>query len=232
MITFEDAIKLELSEDEIKNIIQFVIEKNEISKLDNLRFRHKNVQFDCLLRGYIGEYCILKWLKSHDIEVEKTNYLENEDQIDIDFLYKGLNIELKTSLIPDTDKTLQNTINKRDIKLIKRGNSTIEALKGDLHLQIFYKQKRKAKDGWLESQQIDLNNHELDYLYQMFCARAYLNTTYLVAWIDKSTLIKKINAMPENLKYWSFLKSKRHFWNCKIKDSRKPQELISYLKNK
>jgi hypothetical protein len=136
-ITFLDTIKIELSEEEIKGIIKNVILKIDISKMDNLRNRHKNIQFDCLLRGYIGEYCIIKWLKKFNINFETTNYIEEDENIDIDFYYKEKNIELKTSLIPDVDVTIENAIGRRDIKLIRRGNSKIEDLRGDIHLQIY-----------------------------------------------------------------------------------------------
>jgi len=227
----EDIIKIELSEDEVKNILRTVIEKLDIAKMDNLRYRHKNIQFDCLLRGYVGEYCIIKWLKEYDINFETTNYIEDDENIDIDFLYKEKNLELKTSLVPDVDGIIENAVNKRDIKLIRRGNSRIEDLRGDIHLQIYYSQKRKAKDEWLKQQTIDLNSKDIDYLYNSFNARAYKSTTFFVAWIDKETLVKKINALPENQRYWSFQGSQRYFWNCKIQESKKPMDLITYLKS-
>ena len=190
-ITQEDIIKIELSEDEVKNIIRTVTEKLDIAKMDNLRYRHKNIQFDCLLRGYVGEYCIIKWLKEYDINFETTNYLEDDENIDIDFLYKEKNLELKTSLVPDVDGIIENAVNKRDIKLIRRGNSRIEDLRGDIHLQIYYSQRRKAKDEWLKQQTIDLNSKDINYLYNSFNAKAYKATTFFVAWIDKETLVKK-----------------------------------------
>ena len=56
--------------------------------------------------------------------------------MDVDFEYKGLDLELKTSLIPDADKTLQNVFNKRDIKLIRRTLKIVD-LKSDIHIQIY-----------------------------------------------------------------------------------------------
>ena len=229
--TFLDTIKIELSEEEIKSIIQSVILKIDISKMDNLRNRHKNIQFDCLLRGYIGEYCIIKWLKEFNINFETTNYIEEDENIDIDFFYKEKNIELKTSLVPDVDVTIENAIGRRDIKLIRRGNSKIEDLRGDIHLQIYYAQKRKAKDVWIKSQQINLESNDINYLYKSFKCHAYLNTTFFVAWIDKKTLVKQINLLPENERYWTFPGSQRYFWNCKIQNSNKPIDLIKYLKD-
>lgn len=231
MITINDTVKIDLTEEEVKNIITLVVDKINISKMDNLRSRHKNIQFDCLLRGYVGEYCIIKWLKTYDINFETTNYIQDDENIDIDFLYKEKNLELKTSLVPDVDVTIDNAINRRDIKLIRRGNTKIEDLRGDLHLQIYYSQRRKAKDDWLKSQNINLESKDINYLYDAFNARAYKTTTFFVAWIDKETLVSNINALPEKDRYWSFAGSQRYFWNCKIQDSRKPIELINYLRN-
>lgn len=229
-ITTDDIIKIDLSEDEVKAILQSVIEKIDIARMDNLRSRHKNIQFDCLLRGYVGEYCIIKWLKTYDINFETTNYIQDDENIDIDFYYKEKNLELKTSLVPDADVTIDNAIGGRDIKLIRRGNSKIEDLRGDIHLQIYYSQKRKAKDDWLKSQEIDLESQDINYLYDAFNARAYKTTTFFVAWIDKETLVKRINELPERERYWSFPGSQRFFWNCKIQDSKKPLELVNHLR--
>lgn len=225
----KDIIRIDVTEEEIKNVFQRVIDNRDISKLDNLRNRHKNIRFDCLLRGYIGECAMTKWLQSENITIEQTNFIPEGDHIDIDFSYKNRNIELKTSLIPDTDKTIDFVIQHRDIKLIKRGKSTIEELPGDIHLQIYYSQKRKAKDDWLCLQKINLESEDIDYLYDAFLARAYKNTTYFVGWIDKPSVIAHIQSLPEEDRFWSFKNSRRFFWNYKIRDARKPSELILHL---
>jgi len=231
MITINDAIRIDLDAQEVKKIIEKALEKINIAKLDNLRNRHKNIQFDCLLRGYIGEYCISKWLKLYDINFDTNNYIQDGDNIDIDFLYKQKNIELKTSLVPDFDLTIDNAIKKRDLKLIRRGDTKIEDLRGDVHLQIYYDQRRKAKDDWLQLQEIDLDSADTDYLYDAFKAHAYEKTTYFVGWLDKETIAEQINLLPEKYKYWSFSGSQRVFWNCKIHHSKSPIELIDYLWN-
>lgn len=230
MVQLSDAILMELTEAEIKSIIAVVLQKISISKRDNLRHRHPNIQFDCLLRGYIGEYAMSKWLNSFDVILDKTNYLEDGEQIDVDFLYKGKNLELKTSLVPDVDGTLEQAISKRDIKLIIRGSAKVEELKGDAHLQIIFNQRRLAKDRWLSEQEINLQSKDVNYLYEALGARKYINTVYFVAWIDKVTLIKSINNLPKVDQTWSFSQSDRSFWICKIKNSNSPAELIAYLK--
>ncbi|MEO9022887.1 MAG: hypothetical protein ABI237_10745 [Ginsengibacter sp.] len=229
MVAKDDILNLPLTENEIIDVIKKAKDKINISKFDNLRERHANIQFDCILRGYIGEFVIRKWLLENGIVPEKTNYVPNGDSIDIDFYYRGKNVELKTSLIPDADITIDNVIKNRDIKLIKR-EERIEELRGDIHMQIYYSQKRKSKDDWLSSQDIHVESDDYKYLYEAFLAKAYKETTFFVAWIDKPSLVAQINVMPENQRTWSFKDSKRLFWNCKIRDAKRPEELISYLK--
>ncbi len=224
----KEILHLPLSEAEIINIIKNVKERISISKLDNIRPRHPNIQFDCLLRGYVGEYAIAKWLAENDIVIDRRNVVPEEDSVDIDFLYKGKIIELKTSLIPDTDKTLENAVQKRDIKLIKR-EEKIEDLRGDVHVQIVYRQKRNAKDTWLAAQPIDLESTDICYLYDALLARAYRQSTYLVGWMEKPMLVEKINKLPASRRTWTFSATHRSFWSCPIRESRAPWELIPYL---
>ena len=229
MITENDIIQIVLTKQEVLECIGKAINEKY---LDNLRDRSPNVQFDCKLRGSVGELAMRKWLTSNGISIQATNIMRDGYNIDIDFLIAGKNLELKTSLIPDRDRTLRNVINKRDIKIIRRSDQSIEQLKGDVHLQIYFKQRTKAKDDWLNKQKINLKSKDLEYLYSAFRADAYLNTTYFVAWIDKETLVKKINSIKEDrLRYWSFNGSLRQFWKCSLKDDCKPPlGVIDFLK--
>ena len=218
MVTTQDFINLKLTKDEVLSCLK---KAKENTFLDNLRYRHPNVQFDCKVRGYVGELAIKKWFESNSIEIEATDYLADGDSIDIDFKVKGLNLEIKTSLIPDVDGTLENVLAKRDIKLICRNGQTIEQLRGDIHVQIYYQQKTKMKDSWLKQQVVDIKHDSLETLYKSFRADAYLNTTFIVAWIDKETLVSRINAMPVNQRQWSFKGSSRYFWRCNLKSAKK-----------
>ena len=226
MISANDIIQINLTKQEIIECLQKAVNHKFI---DNLRNRHPNVQFDCKLRGYVGEYAIRKWFNTNGITIEATDYLKDGDNIDIDFLVKGRIIELKTSLMPDNDKSFADVINNRDIKLIKRGQQSINELKGDIHMQIYFNQKTKAKDNWLKMQDINLTN-DTEYLYTKFRADAYLNTTMLVAWIDKGTLINYIDTLPEGKQHWTFAGSQREFWKCPLSKCRQPIEIIQYLK--
>lgn len=200
-----------------------------IAKRDNLRNRHANIQFDCILRGYIGEFAMTKWMNEQGVFFDKTNYRVDGENIDVDFLYRGYNIELKTSLVPDVDFTIEKAVEYRDIKLIKRQDG-IDNLKGDVHLQIFFNQRRMAKDEWLASRIINIEEAGIDEIFDKMLARCYRNTTYFVAWIDKFSLIENINKLPNSDKTWSFKDSKRQFWSCKIVNSKKPVDLKNFLK--
>ena len=229
MVTTQDFINIKLTKYEVLSCLK---KAKENTFLDNLRYRHPNVQFDCKVRGYVGELAIKKWFESNSIEIEATDYLADGDSIDIDFKVKGLNLEIKTSLIPDVDGTLENVLAKRDIKLICRNGQSIEQLRGDIHVQIFFQQKTKQKDAWLKQQVVDIKHDSLETLYNSFRADAYTNTTFIVAWIDKETLVSRINAMPVNQRQWSFPGSSRFFWKCSLKNAKNPTELITFLKNR
>ena len=230
MITIKDSICFSVTDDEIKSVMEKARTQLFISKRDNLRERHANIQYDCILRGYIGEFAVTKWMNEQGIFFDKTNYKADGENIDIDFLYKGKNIELKTSLIPDADFTFEKAIEKRDIKLIKRYEG-IENIKGDIHLQIFFNQRRMAKDEWLAGRIINIEEAGVDELFDKMLARCYRNTAYFVSWIDKPTLIKNFNNLSDSDKTWSFKNSQRQFWNCKVINSNKPIDLPVFLKN-
>jgi hypothetical protein len=228
LITKQDIICLPLADEEIKWVMQRAREQFSIAKRDNLRHRHINIQYDCILRGYIGEFAMRKWLEEKDIILTATNFRNDDDNIDIDFLYNGKNIELKTSLVPDTDVTIDKSISLRDIKLIKR-EEKIEDLRGDIHLQIYFNQKRKAKDAWLQAQEINVEGDNIDVLFEKLLCRCYRDTVYFVGWIDKVSLIEKINTLPTSRQTWTFANAKRDFWNCKIIDSKRPKALQGFL---
>ena len=210
-----------------KDIVKLNITKDDI--IDNLRDRHVNVQFDSKLRGYIGDIALKKWCLENNIKITTTNYFEEDIGIDVDFEYKELDLELKTSLIPDTDKTLQNVFNKRDIKLIRRTRK-IEELKSDIHIQIYYDQLTNKKDQWLQEQEIDINLDDHEFLYDAFLAKEFITKIYLTGWIDKDTLIERMNKLKGYEKSWRHAHCR--FWVCKLRDCFPPMSLIKYLNEK
>ena len=98
MIQFSDTIQLEITEAEIISIIKKIV---SIDFIDNLRSRNSNVRFDCLLRGYIGELALRKWFNRAGIEFAKSDYMVDEDNIDIDLLFKQNGIKKKIEIKSD-----------------------------------------------------------------------------------------------------------------------------------
>ncbi|MFN0083033.1 MAG: hypothetical protein ACKVOM_10995 [Ferruginibacter sp.] len=113
--------------------------------------------------------------------------------------------------------------------MIKREDD-INSLRGDIHLQIFFDQRRKAKDEWLASRMIDIEEAGIDELFDKMLARCYRNSVYVVGWIDKPTLIAEIEKLNLADRTWSFKDSQRLFWNCKITASNKPATLPVFIK--
>ena len=95
MVTGADKINIILTEAEVKHAIQKTTQNPGIFQRDNLRTRHPNIQFDCMLRGYIGELAIRKCLQQFGIALEATNVRPEGESMDIDFLYKGKTSNLK-----------------------------------------------------------------------------------------------------------------------------------------
>jgi len=224
-VHLSEFIRLNVSAEDIKRAIR---KAQENMFMDNLRDRHPNVAFDSRLRGYVGEIAFKKWLADNGIAIETQNYFDDEAGMDIDFRYKGLDGELKTSLRPHADDSIERVFASRDLKLIRREEKRIEDFKGDIHVQIYYDQDRKQKDDWLKRQDVDLNSDDIDYLYESLLARSYVErATLLCGWIDKETLVKRINALPRQARTWAF--GARRFWVCPLRDCFPPKSLITYL---
>ena len=234
-----DIIKILLSEEEIKYILSKSMCSINISQYNPLRYRKPITQLDSLFRGYLGEYAFFKYMLEKDITFSKINYKKDGEKIDMDLCYKGLNVEIKTSMIPDIDDCMYKTINTRDIKLIRRENSSIEDLQGDIHIHILFNTKRHEHDEWILSKDFNISNHDVNSLYKFLNAEMYRDCINFVGWVDKKTLVQHINKLPEEDRCWSFRNSKhsifenskRYFWNFKIKDSHKPSLIIPYLKS-
>ncbi len=229
MLTLNDLVKLPVTPADIRRALQQTLQQKFI---DNLRHRSLAVQLDCKIRGYLGEIALRNWFAAQDIHFAHSNTLPDGVNIDIDLAYRGKtrlhNLEIKTSLVPDNYRDLAGCLKKCDIKLIRRGTATVEQLSGDMHLQIFYDFQRKKCDNWLKTVECDWQNAEE--IYEKLWLKRYLNRTYFAGWIDKPTLQRQINALPENRRMWSFPQSQRSFWYCNLERSaRKPREIAAYL---
>lgn len=222
-------VHIHLTKHEILSALEKALSQNFI---DNLRNRHPNVALDSKLRGYVGELAFKKWAKAHGIEFKESNIKDYSSGMDIDFVYeddsKKLDIELKTSLIPDVDQDLMEMMNRRDIKLIRRQGKSIEELDADIHVQIVFKQLRLRKDDWLKKQTIDFES-KIEEIYTQIAAYRYEIDTFLMGWIDKPTLVRLVNEKPQHLQKWKY--GMREFWCCNMeKDAKEPAILINFLK--
>tara|TARA_B110000046_G_scaffold63181_1_gene70599 strand:+ start:16268 stop:16492 length:225 start_codon:yes stop_codon:yes gene_type:complete len=70
-------------------------------------------------------------------------------------------------------------MNRRDIKLIRRKEKTIEGIDGDIHVQIAFKRLRLRKDDWLITQAIDFNS-KVEEIYTQLAAFRYETDTCLL----------------------------------------------------
>jgi len=225
-----ELVNIPLTEAEVLNALKKALLHQFI---DNLRDRHPNVQLDSKVRGYVGELAFRKWMRQAGISFSSTNKMKLNRALDIDFTFdapkKKIEIELKTSLLPDSDLYLHEFIRRRDIKLICRRNETIEELHADLHVQLVFKQLRLRKDEWLKKQKLELSAKPED-LYQSLAAYRYCKDTYFVGWIDKKELVRQINNKVQYQRKWKY--GKREFWTCNLaREAKKPMELINYLKS-
>ena len=220
---FEEILPLPLTR---ADVLQAVARARQHHFIDNLRARHPNVRFDSKLRGYVGEIALGNWLRHQNIRPDAENKHQGKFKLDVDFEYRGLGLELKTSLVPDFDGTLRNTFLRRDLKLIRR-SPHVEDLEGEVHIQIFFDSLTRRKDAWLKAQSVDLNSNDPEYLYEALCARSYLGRTYLVGWIDKPSLVERIYELPENQRTWEH--AKREFWVCPLREIYPPRSLPRFL---
>ena len=218
----------------VKSDILKAIEKaKDFDFSDNLRNRHPVVAFDNKLRGYVGEIAFENWLKRHNVQLLKKNVLDSESGMDIDFVVQGirqerLHIELKTSLLPDKDGDLDQAVQNRDIKLMRRANYPIEDLHGDVHVQILFNQLRLRKEEWLRKKSSKLLRSSSSTLYQELAAHRYMRDIFMVGWIDKKSLMNQINNKSESLRIWKY--GQRQFWTCNLqKEAKNPLDLIKHL---
>ena len=233
MVTVNDILRLRLSEDDIRFVLNKTLDGLDIAARDNLRRRTPAVQLDCLFRGYLGEYCIRRFFWRYGVHVpnNELNQLD-DDNIDIDLCYQAVNgelvdFEVKTSCIPPVYGNIEATLRGADIKIIKR-TPTVENLKGAIHIQIYYDFIRNERDTFLDQIALQYDNPES--IIRDLRLFDYCDRIWLVAWVDKPTLVKYINDLQPNQRTWSWRGCLRDFWRCPLNGiARTPRELKSFL---
>lgn len=220
------------------NIIQFDITETDLVRavekalkvdfIDNLRDRASFVKLDSKIRGYLGEIGTTRFLTSNGISVIETDKLESQSNEDKDILvhngFRDIVLEVKTSLIPDTWGTLQETLKKADIKIIKR-ESNYRDIKADFHLQIYFDQCRKKRDEFLKSIPGSPLDYSVDEIIEIMRLREL--TQVFVAWVSKTDLIAFLDT--QRIKTWHFMY--RDFWRCPLSLSKEPTLLINTIKS-
>ncbi|HEY9295737.1 MAG TPA: hypothetical protein VIQ31_05080, partial [Phormidium sp.] len=83
-VAYQDIIALPLSE---SDILEAIRQAKQSTLLDNLRMRHPNIQFDCKVRGFVGEIALVNWFASHNLYFDKVHYLPDASGIDIDMVF-------------------------------------------------------------------------------------------------------------------------------------------------
>lgn len=195
--------------------------------IDNLRVRNIFVQLDSKVRGYLGEIKMNQFFAENSINVLGVDAIDNEDAIDRDFVIQMFDgssaiIECKTSLVPDIWTTIDDVIEKGDIKIIKR-EQDYHDIPIDIHVQIYFNQYRRKRDSMLSQLQgtpEDYTNEELINLMGLSSLRQSF-----FAWMDRESLNSYLKNSPQ--KTWSY--GMRQFWSCPLKYSKKATDLARFI---
>lgn len=226
---YSDIVKMEFSYSDFLDAIKHA-RKEQFE--DNLRNRNEFVAFDSKVRGYLGEIYLRKMFQSNSIEVLKIDYEAKGIETDIDFIIKNkkketLIVECKTSLVPDSYLTLNNSLNKCDIKIIRREKHYTN-IPIDIHVQIYYDLLRNVRDSMLLSIAGPVSKYTDDEIIEVLRLKEV--SGYFVAWIDKNSLNEYLEKLPMYNRIWKY--GFRTFWKCPLHIAKSPLELIEFLTNK
>lgn len=226
MVTIRDSILLPVNDDSIVQAVEYSLATHF---KDNLRHRDNAVRLDSMIRGKIGELALRHWLEHNDIIIIDNNTTSDVFTPDTDLRIQSstvLSCEIKTSLIPDSWYSLEKTLQKADIKIIKREKSIMD-ISNNIHVQLFFNFYRDKRDRWLRSLNISHNNITANEIIDTLNIPLYKNQTFFVAWIDTLTLSEQLQSMAQPI--WTY--GKREFWKCNIQTQSKcPRNLIHYIK--
>ncbi len=226
---YSEIVKINLSHDELIEAIQHARREHFI---DNLRNRSEFVAFDSKVRGYIGEIFLRNLFKASNIKIARIDYEEDGVETDIDFEVvncrnRSFKVECKTSLVPDTYGSIQSSINKCDIKIIRR-EKHFTRIPIDIHVQIYFDELRKERDESLSS----IKRHVADYSDDEILKLLRLTTLdgYFVAWMDRDSLNDYLDSLPMYDRIWKF--GFRTFWRCPLSLAKAPKDLTTFINNK
>ena len=205
--------------------IQAINYARDTDLIDNLRNRSKFVSFDSKLRGRLGELGMLNFFTRNSVKVHESNII-SENNIDIDLVYEDYlcevrSIEVKTSLIPDFLPNLETCLERMDLKFIKRERDFTQ-IPVDIVVQMYYNQKTKNRDGFLNSisgTPSDYSNPQLINILNLEQLKLYF-----VSWVDKEALFLYL----QNTNKKTYNIGKRVFWKAPMQllENNQKQSLI------
>lgn len=247
MITLDKVIIMDISKDDILNAVE---RARQLSFQDNLRNRKPTVQFDCKVRGFLGEIGITKWLNSFGVKCwpEEKDGISAMDiyRSDIDLNIRGMQkdylSEIKTSAKPDswttvdisTDKVfISKCIINGDIKIIAHKNADYHTdIDRDIYIQVYFGVKTAEHDNMLNERYSEnrdfllMNNNDICHFLGLY---DYIENIYFVGWKDKKSIIEELDNMKPYERSYD-IGAMRSFWKCSLKTARPPISLINYLR--
>lgn len=225
MVTVDDFMNIVIDHEDLQQAVVLSLERNF---LDNLRQRSPFVQLDSKIRGYLGEFAIRRLIgQNQSISILDTDYISVDSYEDKDIVVENeyssnIVLEIKTSLFPDTWRTLDALLENADIKIIKREHSYFD-IRADFHIQIYFHFYRKERERYLLTLRGNPKDYSVDELIRLMRLTDLKES--FAAWIDKPTLIENLESSPHKTWYFGY----RDFWKCPLKSSNSPSDFMGCL---
>lgn len=169
---------------------------------DNLRDRSHLLKIDTSLRGFLCEIAFEKWCNYNNIRVTKGGF-DKFLRHDIDFKCNEVTIDVKSSMVPSSDKGWDDII-KRDIKLTKGSREPF--LLSEIYAQFYIYGYTKSR----EKQLSEIKSFDAASLYELLKLDVYKESIYFVSWVSKPKWMQWINKQPKK----TYSMNNRDFWKC------------------
>lgn len=220
----DELIQLSMTDEDLKSAVQKAL---KVNVCDNLRERMPFVQFDSQIRGYLGEICMKKYLIANKINVVETDTYDSTEKEDKDIViknqYREVELEIKTSLIPNGHKTLSMAMKKCDIKIIKREDD-YHNIKSDVYVQIYFNLQTQTRDDFLKTIEGRPKDYTEDQLIEILELRKL--KPKFAGWVTKEQIVSYLDTAKQ--KTWG--QEKKMLWKCPLTLCNPPYLLIGTLK--
>lgn len=248
-MTVSDIREFGVPNEVINKTINTTIRKY-LYTIKNLTYDRTPVELlDNLFMGDFAKNSLFYYLKVIenknviDYDEIRTDDFQNADPgWDIMSLDNNLKIEVKSSIVPSVDKgnnechTIQNLINRRDIKITashNKGQTYIdpENLESDIHVQIYFLNAKTYKKGPndlnLLAQEITTNPQKVD---QYININKYLNAKYFGFSLKQEIVDLKNYNINHNINpTWTFSWTNRIYWNSPISNAHTFEQLLNII---